>query len=264
MLPNHPTERKENHDGRTQRSKVVKSLPLVDCFSASNFTVRFDRRLGSGCFGDVCACGFGYKKKIQCKPKNSMIAKKGGEHDPVLEGRVLQKLVDDPTDWRQKFFAFPFGYSEKHKGLVSVKFFGFSVRRHASQKLENDWVTRLIEITEALSFMHERQVLHLDLHTSNVLFSKDSSKIIDFGKATLSSIPVTFMLDSDKRMEYNQKYKQNEFELRNEKNVQTKECSDMFSFGVLIFFIGNSCVVSDALRKAFTELSSRCCTPRAI
>ena len=261
MLPLHPTERKENHDGRIQRSKVVKFLPLVDCFSASNFTVRFDRRLGSGCFGDVFACGFGYKKKIQCVIK---IAKKGGELDLVLEGRVLQKLVDDPADWRQKFFAFPFGYSEKHKGLVSERFFGFSVRQHASQKMENDWVTRLIEITEALSFMHERQVLHLDLHSSNVLFSKDSSKIIDFGKATLSSFPITFMLDSDERMEYNQKYKQIEFELRNEKNVQTKECSDIFSFGVLIYFIGNSCVVSDALKKSFTDLSSRCCAPRAI
>ena len=78
-------------------------------------------------------------------------------------------------------------------------------------------MTRLIEITEALSFMHERQVLHLDLLSSNVLLSKDSSKIIDFGKATLSSFPITFILDSDERMEYNQKYKQIEFELRNEK-----------------------------------------------
>ena len=248
MLPLHPTERKENHDGRTQRSKVVKCLPFVGCFSASNFTVRFDRRLGSGCFGDVYACAFRYKKKIQCAIK---IVKKGGDHDLVLEGRVLQKLVDDPTDWRQKFFAFPFSYSEKYKGFVSERFFGFSVRQHASQKLENDWVKRLIEITEALSFMHERQVLHLDLHSSNVLFSKDSSKIIDFGKATLSSFPITFMLNSDERMDYNQKYKQIELELRNEKNVQTKECSDIFSFGVLISFIGNSWVVSDALKKTF-------------
>ena len=59
------------------------------------------------CFGDVNACSFGYKKKIQCVIK---IAKKGGEHDLVLEGRVLQRLVDDPADWRERFFAFQFGF----------------------------------------------------------------------------------------------------------------------------------------------------------
>ena len=124
MLPLHPTERKENHDGRIQRSKVVKCLPLLDCFSASNFTVRFDRRLGSGCFGDVYACGFGYKRKIQCVIK---IAKKGGEHDLVLEGRVLKKLVDDPADWRQKILLSHSVIVKSTRVLFPRDFLGFQL-----------------------------------------------------------------------------------------------------------------------------------------
>ena len=90
--------------------------------------------------------------------------------------------------------------------------------------------------------MHERQVLHLDLHSSNVLFSQDSFKTIDFGKATLSSFPFKLMLDSDERKDDNQKHKQIRVE---EWNVQTEECSDVYSFGILISFIDRSCVVSE-------------------
>ena len=78
-------------------------------------------------------------------------------------------------------------------------FFGLSIHQHALKKVENNWVQRLIEICDAIMFMHPIDVLHLDLHSSNVLASSDSSKIIDFGNATLIKFPITFRLDKNER-----------------------------------------------------------------
>ena len=70
-------------------------------------------------------------------------------------------------------------------------------------------------------FMHSRNVLHLDLHSSNVLASSDSAEIIDFGKTTLIKFPINFRLDMNDRAEYNEKHKQIEDELRNQRGSQT-------------------------------------------
>ena len=123
---------------------------------------------------------------------------------------------------------------------------------------------RLIEITEALSFMHERQILHLDLHSSNVLVSSDTSKTIDFGKATLVNFPITFTLDCEERKVYNLKYKQIEYELRNEKNAQTKECSDVYSLGVLIAFVAKNCLVAESTKPLLHKIAKSCCAQRAV
>ena len=216
--------------------------------------------MGSGCFGDVFACSFGFKGKIHCVIK---IAKKGSEEELALEGRILRKLLDCPFDWRQKFFAFAYGYNKNHKGVVCERFFGFAIRQYATQALENNWFIRLIEIAEALSFMHERQILHLDLHSSNVLVSSETSKIIDFGKATLVNFPITFTLDCEERKEYNLKYKQIEFELRNEKNVQTKKRSDVYSLGVLISIIAKNCLVAESTKPILHKIAESCCAQRA-
>ena len=186
---------------------------------------------------------------------------KRSEDELEQEGRILRKLLDCPFDWRQKFFAFAYGYNKNHKGLVCERFFGFSIRQYATQGLENNWVMRLIEITEALSFMHERQILHLDLHSSNVLVSSDTSKIIDFGKATLVNIPITFTLDCEERKVYNLKYKQIEYELRIEKNAQTKECSDVYSLGVLIEFVAKK---PESTKPLLHKIAKSCCAQRAI
>ena len=254
------TVRKENHDGRIQRRAVVKTLQPICSFEAENFKVRKDRRLGSGSFGDVYACSFGCMGKIQCVIK---IAKEGGEEDLLLECRILKKLLEEPSDLRQKFFAHAYGYNRNEKGLVLDRFFGLSVRQHAQKQVQNDWVQRLLEISEALVFMHSRNVLHLDLHSSNVLASNELAKIIDFGKATLTNYPVTFNLDPEERSEYNDRYKQVEYELRNQKGAKTSFCSDVYSLGVLIKYIAEKCLLSNSLRSSLLQLSESCCAQRA-
>ena len=143
-------------------------------------------------------------------------------------------------------------------------FFGLSIRQHALKKVENNWVQRLIEISDAVMFMHSRDVLHLDLHSSNVLASSDRAKIIDFGKATLIKFTITFRLDKDERAEYNEKYNQIEDELRNQRGSQTSFCSDVYSLGRLISYIAEKGCVSPSLKPSLMQLSASCCAPRAI
>ena len=116
------TVRKENHDGRIQRRAVVKTLQPICSFEAENFKVRKDRRLGSGSFGDVYACSLGCMGKIQCVIK---IAKEGGEEDLLLECRILKKLLEEPSDRTQKFFAHAYGYNRNEKDLVLDRFLDY-------------------------------------------------------------------------------------------------------------------------------------------
>ena len=84
-------------------------------------------------------------------------------------------------------------------------------------------------------FLHSREILHLDIHASNVLASPDTTKLIDFGKATLEDFPVTYNLDAVERELYN-RYQQVEFELRVESSVKLKG-GPKFTVWVLSFYI---------------------------
>ena len=83
-------------------------LPHLSNFEVSGFNVRRDRCLGSGSFGDVYACNFGFCGKIQCVIK---IKNKGGVEDLLLESCNLKRMFDEPFDCRQEFFAYAYGYN---------------------------------------------------------------------------------------------------------------------------------------------------------
>ena len=123
------------------------------------------------------------------------------------------------------FFPFLYGYHNDEQGLVLERFFGYNVKQHALGSIKNDWIKRITEISKALMFLYSRETLHLDIHASNVLASPDTTKLIEFGKATLEDFPVTYNLDAVERELYNRRYQQVEFELRNEKLCKTKRCS---------------------------------------
>ena len=106
--------------------------------------------------------------------------------------------------------------------------------------------------------------MHLDIHASNVMANHETSKILDFGKATLSDFPVTYSLDAAERELYNKKYKQIEFELRNENQAKTGYCSDIYSIGVLVDYIAENCVVAKKLKPRLLLISENCCAPREI
>ena len=254
------SEKEENHNGRLQRKLVTNLLPPLNNFHASNFKTKTERCLGSGCFGEVFACSCAFGGKIQCVIK---YAKTEGHEDLVLECRILKRFFDEPFDARQKFLTFPYGYSVKMNGLVSDRFYGHSIRQHALQQLSNDWLNRVTELCQALCFIHSRGVLHLVIHSRNVLASTEACKIIDFGKTLKIELPITFNLDPEERKNYNARYKQVEFELRNEKQAKTGTCSDIYSLCVLINFIAKKCLTSGDEKTKLMALHSSCTAPRA-
>ena len=255
------SERKESHDGRVQRQNTINSLAPLCSFQTFGLKIREDRRLGSGCFGVVYACSFGFEGRIKCVIKK---AKKSAEDDLILEGRVLKVIFNEPSDGRQKFFTYPFGFSIEGNGLVLERFYGLSIKQHSQQNVENNWVTRCWEIANALSFMHSRDLIHLDLHTNNILASKNSSKVIDFGKTTLKKHPITYNLDAIEREEYNRRYQQVEYELRNEKNCKTNFCSDVYSFGSVMLFITEKCLFSNEKQSGLRKIGESCCASRSV
>ena len=106
--------------------------------------------------------------------------------------------------------------------------------------------------------------MHLDIHASNVMANNETSKILDFGKATLSDFPITYSLDAAERKLYNKKYKQIEFELRNVKQAKSGFCSDIYSLGVLVDYIAENCLVENKLKSRLLLVSENCCAPREI
>ena len=46
-------------------------------------------------------------------------------------------------------------------GLVWERLFGLTVKQHALGKIDNKWIDRLPEVSEAISFLHSRQVSFL-------------------------------------------------------------------------------------------------------
>ena len=107
-----------------------------------------------------------------------------------------------------------------------------------------------------------RDVLHLDLHSSNKRVSSDSAKIIDFVKATLIKFLITFRLEKNERAEYNEKYKQIDDELRNQRGSQTSFCSHVYRLFRLIGYIADKCCVSFSETKFDATLSKLLCTAR--
>ena len=74
---------------------MIEKLHALENFDANNFKIRKNRSLGKDAFGEVYACSFGYGDKLQCVLK---VAKKCGEEDLMLEGRILKKIFDDSFD----------------------------------------------------------------------------------------------------------------------------------------------------------------------
>ena len=106
--------------------------------------------------------------------------------------------------------------------------------------------------------------MHLDIHASIVMANHETSKILDFGKATLSDFPVTFSLDAAEPQLYNKQYKKIQFELRNEKQAKTGFCSDIYSIGVLVGYIADNCVVANKLKPRLLLISENSIAPREI
>ncbi|RGB25988.1 kinase-like domain-containing protein [Rhizophagus diaphanus] len=100
-----------------------------------------------------------------------------------------------------------------------------------------------LQLANAIKFLHEKDIIHRDLHGKNVLIHQKSIKLTDFGlskniaKTSLSSIPKIFGV-----LPYMDPKKLNDI------NYKLDKKSDVYSIGVLLWQISSG-------RKPFYEIN---------
>lgn len=97
--------------------------------------------------------------------------------------------------------------------------------------------SHFFKICKAVQEMHNRGIVHNDLHSRNVLLRDGSYvKVIDFGKATLIHDPVVYDVKpgSEKQKTYNRIHRHLAYELRNVPDSYNSEATDIYSLGYLM------------------------------
>ena len=134
---------------------------------------------------------------------------KGHRNDRVVVYKALRsQFRDDPVYQRMLRREYEIARSLKHPGVCEV--LGWITLPGYGDSIEMEWVdgcslgewlarnssdvklTRrvLIDITDALAYIHRKQVIHKDLKPENILVTRfgDHVKIIDFGLSDTDSI----------------------------------------------------------------------------
>ena len=89
-------------------------------------------------------------------------------------------------------------------------------------------------VLKGIQFMHKNNLLHNDIKSDNVILA-NTTKVIDFGKATLISKPVYYnILPGSKEQEkYNKFHRHLAHELRNVLGTKQSPATDTYSIGYL-------------------------------
>ena len=106
-----------------------------------------------------------------------------------------------------------------------------------------DWINLILDFCMVMQYIHNKGVLHNDLHPRNILIRDQKFlKIIDFGKASLVEDPVMYDIESgsEKQALYNERHIHLAHELRNvPKSFQSIQ-SDIYSLGYNIGLISDA------------------------
>ena len=92
--------------------------------------------------------------------------------------------------------------------------------------------------------MHAIGILHNDLKLNNIVLhgkQLELLKVIDFGKVTLITSPVTYNLNSEEKMRYNKYHSYLAYELCNVPNAKQSVLTDTYSVGYCLKHIGHDC-----------------------
>ena len=92
----------------------------------------------------------------------------------------------------------------------------------------NEWISVLLDITDAIYHLHSKGFLHCDIKSNNVLVSGKKGFVIDFGKVCLISRPTA--------RKYTSFYNHTATEVLRGQPVSTS--SDVFSLGVVLYNVG--------------------------
>ena len=182
------------------------------------------------------------------------VAVKKANHGVLsLEGRVLLFLQG-----RNPCIPFLFGMVDDRTMVMElVDDKDCTMHYHIKSKSFShfEWIEICARIAEALAFIHQQGILHNDLHSKNVLITKERvPKIVDFGSATLCRHPRQYFLSEDEKKTYAARHSHIAWELRSLSGKKQNELTDVYSFGRLLKAVVRDCKIvklvpiSDACR----------------
>ena len=90
------------------------------------------------------------------------------------------------------------------------------------------------------------------------MYSGNSTRVIDFGKATALAYPITYKLTPKMREKHNLQHSHVEWELRNLRDAKTVPASDVFSLGYVFDEIARTCICSEEEKMVVGYLASQC------
>lgn len=152
--------------------------------------------------------------------------------DVLAEASVLREMSGHPQ------FPYFFGLVEPRKLLM--EYIGSETTSPSLRAVLRNgivfshWKGVCMDLVRALKELHNRGILHNDLHPGNILIRElKYVKLIDFGKSTLIEDPVTYKIKpgSEKHKRYNTYHRHLAHELRNVPGSVTTCSSDIYSLG---------------------------------
>ena len=251
LTPNKTPIRNAHQIKKESKSKILERFPS----DPADLVIHSIRHLSdtrySGTFGSISVGMFLEDRKNVAMKTISM--KKSSELDILAEVRVMHALSGH--------YLFPYCYGFIRPNIVVMSLYGnfenktlevftlekvIQMREHIINPSSERYITKnkanyiyfvkiAKQLVDGISYMHQLEILHNDIKTNNVLMygkHKEFLKIIDFGKTTTISHPVTYNLNEEQRHFYNQNYKYLAPELRNSVSKQT-EMTDTYSVGYI-------------------------------
>ncbi len=228
---------------KTSRSKLKRSCQNellttlssnVAQFSGDNIkkvSVGFENQ--KGMFGEINVCQINFL--------GTYVARKsirGSIADLKSEALVMQRLSGHPC------FPFLYGmegscailmeYISGKKNMLAPSMTLSELVRNKTPLKTKVWLDICRKLVDGMTYLHEKGILHNDLHGKNIILRPDHSPVIlDFGKATLISHPFIYNLvhGSKEQILYNKIHRHLAFELRNVPNSPQTTQTDVYSLG---------------------------------
>jgi len=215
------------------RNKCVSINQMLKChvteFRKEDLEI-FPYVLGSGVFGTV------RPGKLSCF--HQQVAVKEVSSSNRLEAYVEAKIMVTLNGHK----SFPLIFGLVRPNLIVQEFIGTGTTSSptlknvldSEQKNIVDWIGSIIDVCIAVKYMHDKGILHNDLHPKNILIRDYRYiKIVDFGKATLMEDPVVYSIapGSKKHSKFNERHFHLAHELRNVSRSAQSSKTDIYTLG---------------------------------